>query len=318
MGKDLLKYIIKRLLLTILTLWIIITVTFMLMHKVPSSPFVSEKAIAEATMKALNQKYGLDKPLIQQYFIYLGNACKFDFGESIKYEGRLVIDLVSQGFLTSAFMGLCAAIIAIIFGIALGSIAAINRGKWLDQLILVISTGSVALPSFVVAVVLLWCLTVYVPIFPTKAQSIVLIADPDFNFAGYILPIISLSIYPCAYITRLTRSAMLDTLGQDYIRTAKAKGVSKFKLIFKHALKNSLAPVISYAGPMIAYIMTGSFVVEQIFSVPGVGGYFIKSIQSLDYTMIMGTTILLSVLMLTMSLISDILYKVVDPRVDLS
>lgn len=317
MSKDLLKYIIKRILLTVLTLLIIITITFILMHAVPSSPFVSEKAIPQVTMDALNKKYGLDKPPIEQYFIYLGNVARFDFGQSIKYEGRTVIELVSQGFLTSAFIGLCGAVLAIIFGIALGSIAAVNRGKFIDQLILVLSTASVALPSFVAAVIMLWCLTVYVPIFPTSAQSIVQIGSGNFNFAGYILPIISLAVYPTAYITRLTRSSMLDTLGQDYIRTARAKGVSNFRVISKHSLKNSVAPVISYSGPMIAYIMTGSFVVERIFSVPGVGDYFINSIQTLDYTMIMGTTILLSVLMLTLNLVADILYKVIDPRVDL-
>ncbi len=318
MSKDLLKYILKRLGMTILTLWIIITVTFILMHAVPSSPFVKEKAINATTLAKLYAKYGLDKPLIEQYWIYLGNAIKFDFGESIKYQDRLVIDLVGKGFATSAFIGLCAALLALLFGITFGSIAAINRGKFIDQFILVITTAFVSVPSFVIGVILLWVFTVYVPIFPANAKAITEIGKAGFSFGGYILPILSLSVYPASYITRLTRSSMLDTLGQDYIRTAKAKGVSRFNLIFKHTLKNSLSPVISYAGPMIAYIMTGSFVVEKIFSVPGVGSYFINAITTLDYTLIMGTTILLSVLMLTMNFISDILYKVIDPRVELS
>lgn len=318
MNTKTLKYILKRLLLAVLTLWIIVTVTFIIMHAVPGSPFVGEKAIPKSTMEALNAKYGLDKPLIEQYFLYLKNAVRFDFGESISYTGRTVLSLVGMGFATSAFLGLCAAVIAIIVGITLGSIAAINRSKWIDQLILVLSTASVSLPSFVVGVILLWGLTVWLPIFPSHASSVIEAFRGNTSFAGYVLPIISLSLYPAAYITRLTRSAMLDSLGQDYIRTAKAKGVSKFSLIFKHALKNSLAPVVSYAGPMIAYIMTGSFVVESIYSVPGIGEYFINSIKALDYTMIMGTTILLSVLMLTLNLISDILYKVIDHRVDLS
>jgi len=317
MGKDTIKFIIKRFIFMLITLFIIITITFILMHSVPSSPFVSEKAITESTMKALNEKYGLDKSLFEQYLIYIGNACRFEFGESIKYVGWNVIDLILHGFVTSAFIGVCAAILAIIVGVTLGAIAATQRGKFFDQFILVVSTASVALPSFVVGVILLWCFSVYVPIFPTSAQSITEIGDESFNILGYFLPIVSLSIYPSAYITRLTRSSMLDALGQDYIRTAKAKGVNRFKIIAKHCLKNSLSPIISYAGPMIAYIMTGSFVVESIFSVPGVGGYFIKAIQSLDYTMIMGTTILLSVLMLTMNFIADCLYKVVDPRVQL-
>ena len=175
-----------------------------------------------------------------------------------------------------------------------------------------------SVPSFVIGVILLWCLTVWLPIFPSAGQSVLKVFAGQGNFAGFILPIISLALYPTAYITRLTRSSMLDALGQDYIRTAQAKGVSKGSLIFKHALKNSLAPVISYAGPMIAGIMTGSFVVESIFSIPGIGGYFISSIKALYYTMIMGTTILLSILMLLLNLIADILYKVVDHRVDLA
>lgn len=318
MNSKTLKYVLKRLLLSVVTLWIIITVTFIIMHAVPGSPFVGQKAIPESTMRALEEKYGLDLPLGQQYLKYLGNAVRFDFGESISYKGRTVLSLLGTGFATSAFLGLCAAVIAIIAGVALGSAAAVNRSKWSDQLILVLSTASVSLPSFVIGVVLLWSLTVWIPIFPGSAGSIIEAFKGNASFAGYLLPIISLALYPTAYITRLTRSAMLDALGQDYIRTAKAKGVSKFALIFKHALKNSLSPVVSYAGPMIAYIMTGSFVVESIFSVPGIGEYFINSIKALDYTMIMGTTILLSVLMLSLNLITDVLYKIIDHRVDLS
>ncbi len=318
MNTKTLLYVLKRLLLAVLTLWIIVTITFVIMHAVPGSPFVGEKAIPQSTMDALNAKYGLDKSYPEQYLMYLGNAVKFDFGESISYTGRTVISLVGMGFATSAFLGICAAFIAIILGITLGSIAAIYRSKFIDQFILVTSTASVSVPSFVVGVILLWGLTVWLPVFPSHAGSIIEAFKGNAPFTGYILPIISLALYPTAYITRLTRSAMLDSLGQDYIRTANAKGVSKFKLIFKHALKNSLSPVVSYAGPMIAYIMTGSFVVESIFSVPGIGEYFINSIKTLDYTMIMGTTILLSVLMLSLNLISDILYKVIDHRVDLS
>ncbi|MBO7730371.1 MAG: ABC transporter permease [Lachnospiraceae bacterium] len=318
MDSKTMKYILKRLLLAIVTLWIIITITFLIMHAVPGSPFIKQKAITQATMDALNAKYGLDKPLFQQYLIYLGNAVRLDFGESISYKGRTVMSLIGQGFATSAFLGICAAIIALIVGLALGSWAATHRGKFIDQAILVLSTASVSVPSFVIGVILLWCLTVWLPIFPSAGQSVLKVFAGQGNFAGFILPIISLALYPTAYITRLTRSSMLDALGQDYIRTAQAKGVSKGSLIFKHALKNSLAPVISYAGPMIAGIMTGSFVVESIFSIPGIGGYFISSIKALDYTMIMGTTILLSILMLLLNLIADILYKVVDHRVDLA
>ncbi len=318
MDKKLLVYIVKRLLLALLTLWIIISATFFIMHAVPGSPFIGDKAIPASVMAALEAKYGLDKPLGQQYLIYLGNACRLDFGDSIYYTGWKVMDLVMTGFSTSAFLGFTAAVLAIILGLILGVLAANNRGKWVDKLILILSTASVSVPSFVIGVILLWNLTVYHPIFPSKGDTIQNVLAGLAPFSCMVLPIIALSLYPTAYITRLTRSSMLDALGQDYVRTARAKGVAPWKVLFKHALKNSLSPVISYAGPMIAYIVTGSFVVESIFSVPGIGGYFVDSIKNLDYTMIMGTTILLSVLMLTMTLISDILYKVVDPRVDLT
>ena len=318
MDKKMLIYILKRLGLALLTLFIIITVTFFIMHAVPGSPFVGEKAIPQSTMEALNAKYGLDKPLGVQYLIYLKNAVKLDFGQSIYYKGLNVMDLVMQGFATSAFIGLSAAVIAIIVGLVLGSYAAIKRSKWQDKLILILSTASVSVPSFVIGVIALWTLTVKWRVFPSMGSSIQSVFSGEGSFLGLVLPIIALSLYPSAYITRLTRSSMLDSLGQDYIRTARAKGVPENKVLFKHALRNSLAPVISYAGPMIAYIVTGSFVVESIFSVPGIGGYFIDSIKNLDYTMIMGTTVLLSVLMLGMNLISDVLYKIIDHRVDFS
>lgn len=318
MNPKTLKYVLKRIILAVVTLWLIISITFIIMHAVPGSPFIKQKALSKSTIAALNAKYGLDKPLFTQYLIYLKNAVKLDFGDSISYKGLSVISLIGTGFATSAFIGLCAALIAIILGIVLGSVAATHRGSFWDQLILVLSTASVSLPSFVIGVILLWTLTVWHPIFPSTGGTIMQVFAGEASIKGLLLPIFSLSLSPCAYITRLTRSSMLDALGQDYIRTAQAKGVSKRALIFKHALKNSLAPVISYSGPMIAGIMTGSFVVESIFTIPGIGGYFVNSIKTLDYPMIMGTTILLSILMLTMNLIADILYKVVDHRVDLA
>lgn len=318
MDKKLLKYIIKRVLLALLTLFIIISLTFFMAHAVPGSPFNKEKALAQSTIDALNEKYNLDKPLITQYFIYLGNAIRLDFGESLYFKGKDVFELLMQGFGTSLFLGVTAALLAIVVGVILGSVAAINRDMWQDKVILVLSTASVSVPSFVIGVITLWVLTVTFPIFPSSATTIQEVFKGNGEFGGYILPIICLALYPTAYITRLTRSSMLDSLGQDYIRTANANGLARPKILFKHALKNSLGPVISYAGPMIAYIVTGSFVVESIFSVPGIGGYFIDSIKNLDYTMIMGTTILLSVLMLFMNLISDIVYKFIDHRIDFS
>lgn len=303
MNAKMAKYIIKRFLLALFTLWIIITLTFFIMHAVPGSPFVKQKALTPTVLRNLNAKYGLDKPLIEQYFIYLKNVVTLDFGNSIKYPVHSCADLILGGFKQSLTVGLSAAVLALTSGIVMGSVAAMTKDKWPDKLILILSTASVSLPSFVAAIILLYCLCVWWPIFPSSEIS--------------FLPIFALSLYPSAYITRLLRSSMLDVLGQDYIRTARAKGVSPFKVIFKHAMRNAITPVITYAGPMIAYIVTGSFVVEKIFTINGLGIYFVNAIKDSDYPMIMATTIFLSILMLFMNFVSDMLYKVADRRVEL-
>ena len=307
MNSRLLSYILKRVLLGLVTIFIIITITFFVMHAVPGGPFASEKAITETTKAALEAKYGLDKPLFEQYTTYLSDIItKFDFGPSLKQRGREVIDIITDGFKVSAKLGLIAAGCAILLGLCFGSLAAIFRNKVIDRVIMVLTTAFVAMPSFIVGTFLLIIFCVTLLLLPANGDS----------SQGLILPIITLMLYPMSYITRLTRSSMLDVLGQDYIRTARAKGVSKGSLIFKHALKNACIPVITYAGPMIAYIITGSLVVEQVFAVPGIGRKFVQSIINRDYTMIMGTTIFLSVLVVVMSLVCDIIYKIVDPRIN--
>lgn len=308
MDKKMAIYIIKRLLLAIVTIFLVITITFFVMHSIPGGPFLSEKSPSAAVTAALEAKYGLDKPLSEQFFTYLKGVVRFDFGPSIKQRGRVVSDIIAEGFAVSAKVGFSASILAIIVGVILGSIAAVNRNKILDKAIMVISTASVAMPSFIIATLLLLVFCVKTNIFPANGNEA----------GGLILPVVALSLYPMAYIIRLTRSSMLDVLGQDYIRTARAKGVSTKKVIFKHALRNALTPVITYAGPMIAFVLTGSLVVEKIFAVPGLGKYFVSSIINRDYTMIMGTTIFLATLVIIMMLLSDILYKVFDPRVDFS
>lgn len=301
-------YILKRIALAILTVWVVITVTFFVMRAVPGGPFMGEKAVTEATIAALEAKYGLDKPVMEQYVTYLKDiVTKLDFGPSLKLRGRMVIDVISDGMKTSIRLGLIAAFIALASGIVLGAIAALRRNTILDKIIMVITTAFVSMPSFIMGTLLLLLFAVHWPIFPANGST----AD------GLVLPIITLALYPMAYITRLTRSSMLDVLGQDYIRTARAKGVSPVKIIFGHALKNSLIPVITYFGPMLAYIVTGSLVVEQIFAVPGIGRAFVSSITNRDYPLIMGTTIVLACLIVIMNLLSDILYKVVDPRITL-
>ncbi len=307
MDSKLALYIVKRVLLAIFTIFLVITITFFVMKAIPGGPFLSEKSPSAAVTAALEAKYGLDKPVFEQYTTYLTDILHGDFGPSIKNRGRDVSDLIAEGFKTSAKIGLIAAGVAIVLGLVLGSIAAVFHDKWIDKVIMVGSTACIAMPSFVIATILLLVLCVLMPIFPANGNSA----------AGLVLPILSLSFYPMSYITRLTRSSMLDVLGQDYIRTARAKGVSPAKVIFKHSLKNAVTPVITYVGPMIASILTGSLVVEKIFAVPGLGKYFFSSITNRDYPMVMGTTIFLAVIMVIMTLLSDILYKIVDPRVDL-
>jgi oligopeptide transport system permease protein len=307
MDSKLALYIVKRLTLAVITIFLIITITFFVMHEVPGGPFLSEKAPSAAVTAALEAKYGLDKPKSEQFVTYLKGIMKGDFGPSIKQRGREVTTVIMQGFKVSFKLGGTAAAIALAIGIVLGSIAAIFHNRIIDKIIMVVTTGLVAMPSFIIATLLLLVFCVWMGIFPANGN------EPG----GLVLPIISLSLYPMSYTTRLTRSSMLDVLSQDYIRTARAKGVKPAKVIFKHALRNAVTPVVTYAGPMFAYIITGSLVVEKIFAVPGLGKEFVSSIINRDYTMIMGTTIFLGTLIIIMMLISDILYKVFDPRIEL-
>ena len=308
MNTKTLKYILKRILLAVLTVWVVITVTFFVMRAVPGGPFLSEKAISETAQAALEAKYGLDKPVFEQYTTYLKDiVTKFDFGPSLKLRGRDVIDIITDGMKVSAKLGLMAASVALAVGVVLGAVAALRRNKFIDKVIMVMTTAFISMPSFIMGTLLLLVFALELALLPANGAT----------EGGLILPVITLSLSPMANITRLTRSSMLDVLGQDYIRTARAKGVSQGKIIFGHALKNSLIPVITYVGPMLAYIVTGSLVVEQIFAVPGIGRYFVSSITGRDYPLIMGTTIVLASLIVIMNLLSDIMYKIVDPRITL-
>ena len=260
-------------------------------------------------MAALKAKYGLDKPLFVQYLIYIERAFTFDFGPSMQQTGQNVNDIIANGMKYSFPMGLCAAGLAIVLGTLFGSIAAVYRGSWIDHVIMVLSTSFVAFPSFVIATILLYIFALQLHIAPTDYVN--------GGTTAFILPVITLAMYPSAYITRLSRSSTLDSLGSDYIITARAKGASNQRILFHHVMKNSLAPTITYAGPMFASVITGSLVIEQIYQVPGIGKAFITSILGRDYSLIMGTTVVLTDLIVVMTLISDLLYKVVNPRVEL-
>ena len=301
-------YILKRLALAVFTVFVVITVTFFVMHAVPGGPFLSEKAISPEAIEALEKKYGMDKPVFTQYLTYLFDVvAKLDFGPSLKQRGRLVSELILDGLQVSARLGLMAAAAAILIGLLLGSYAALRRNGLVDKVIMVVTTAFVSMPSFIMGTLLLLIFAVHWMLVPANGAMA----------GGQILPVVTLALYPTAYITRLTRSSMLDVLHQDFIRTAKAKGVARSRMIFKHALKNAVTPVITYLGPMIANIVTGSLVVERIFAVPGIGRTFVSSIMDRDYPVIMGTTIVLAVLVVIMNLLSDLLYKAVDPRIKL-
>lgn len=304
-----LKYILKRVVLALITIWAVATITFFLMNMVPGGPFMAEKAISAQAQKALFEKYGLDKPLGEQYITYIKEALRFDFGSSLKQRGRTVTSIILSKFPVSARVGGVSILLSLTVGIPLGCIAAVRRGKFLDRFISVFATCGIAVPSFVICTVLMYLFGAKLGLLPTFGLT---------SWQHYIMPVISLSFYPTAYIMRLMRSSMLDVLGQDYIRTARAKGLPMRLCIFKHALRNAILSVITYLGPMMTFTLTGSFIVEKIFTLPGIGGEFVSSILNRDYTLIMGTTIFLASFLVIMNLLVDIIYQFVDPRIKLN
>ena len=298
------RYVIKRVFLAFVTVFALSLITFFAMNAIPGGPFNKEKASSKEVQAMLEKRYNLDKPLGEQYVLYMKGVFHGDWGISTK-TGRDIWTTLSSSFKVSAKLGLIAAGVAIVCGLVLGSIAALNRNKLPDRLIIFFTTLATSMPSFVLASLLLlvFCVKLkWVPAWSAENDNI-------------ILPIIALAAYPMAYITRLTKTSMLDSLSQDYVRTARAKGVPKVKIIFKHALRNALIPVITYVGPMTAYILTGSLVVETVFTVGGLGTKFVSSINNQDYPMIMAVTIFLAVLMVLATLISDLVYKLVDPKI---
>jgi len=302
-------YIGRRILWGLLTLWIIVTITFMLMHSIPGGPFDQDalESMNEIVRRNMEAKFGLDKPYLQQYGIYLGNLLKGEMGISIAYAPRTVQQIIGRGLPVSAQLGLSAAAVAVSAGIILGSAAALRRGRWQDTTIKVLTTIGITVPSFVLATMLIY-------VFAVKLRIL-----PSFGFRSIrhmILPTVALSFGSIAYIARLTRSSMLDVIKQDYVRTAKAKGLPRRTVVFKHALKNALLPIVTYVGPLIAVMLTGSFVVEKIFAVPGIGREMVGAIANRDYIMILGLTTFFSIIMISTYIIVDIIYIFIDPRVN--
>ena len=307
------KYILKRVAASAVTLLLVAAITFLAMNAIPGNPFLDENTTVEQ-MEIANAKYGLDQPLLVQMKNYLLNYLHGDMGESLKMQrGTPVKDIIfGQGkFELSIQLGVLALFLTVLMGIPLGCIAAYNRGKAVDNFLNVFSTVGIAAPNFVGATVLLTLLSVKLGILPAVSGSF---NDPK----AIIMPAIALSLYYVCYVAKLTRTSMLDAINQDYIRTARAKGLRTGSLIFKHALRNALIPVVTYLGPLTAGLLCGGFVVETTFGVPGLGRYFVSSIIDRDYPIIMATTIVLSTLIIGMNLIVDIVYKIVDPRISLS
>ena len=292
----------------VITAVVVATLTFFVMNLVPGGPFLSEKAVTPQAQAAMEEKYGLDKPLGVQYITYMKDLAHGDFGLSLKKRGRTVNQIITEKFPVSARLGVCAIPVAFFAGVPLGSVAAFKRGKAVDNIILVFSTAGIAIPSFLSSTLLMYFLSVKLKLLPSLGLD-----SPQ----SYIMPVIALALYPTFYIARLMRSSMLDVIGQDYMRTARAKGVSPRASIFKHALRNAILPVITYMGPLLASLLTGSFIIEKIFTIPGLGHEFVGAITSRDYPMIMGTTIFLAVFIILMNVLVDIAYAFVDPRIKL-
>ncbi|MGA5691981.1 ABC transporter permease [Cytobacillus pseudoceanisediminis] len=301
-------YIIKRLIAMVVTLWFIITLTFFLMHSIPGSPFNEERNTSEAVQRNLEKFYHLDEPLYVQYGMYLKSVVTFDFGPSIKKSSQTVNEMLGRGFPVSFELGIVTLIVAVFSGIALGIIAALRHNGFIDYLAMTIAVLGISVPNFVLATLLIQQLAVNLEILPVATWS-----SPK----HMILPTLALATGPMAIIARLTRSSMLEVLTQDYIKTAKAKGLSPVKIVFKHALRNALLPVVTVLGSLAASILTGTFVIEKIFAIPGMGKYFVESINTRDYPVIMGTTVFYSSILIIMLFLVDIAYGILDPRIKL-
>lgn len=304
-----LAYLAKRIVMMALTLFLIITLTFFLMHAIPGGPFTSEKMLAPEIEAALNAKYGLNEPLWVQYLNYLKGIVTLDLGPSFKYPGVRVNDLILEGLPVTAQTGFLAMLCVVALGISLGIMAALNQNKWQDTAVMMVATVGVAIPSYVVATVALYIFALKLNLVPTFGLD---------DWRGYILPVAALSGFWLSFIARLSRSSLLEVLGQDYMVTAKAKGLHPMQVLFKHGLRNALIPIVTVLGPVVANLLTGSFVIEQIFALPGIGRHFVLSISNRDYTTIMGITIFYAAFLMIMILIVDMIYMLLDPRIKLA
>ncbi|MBW4827599.1 MAG: ABC transporter permease [Clostridiaceae bacterium] len=303
-----LKYTFKRALMAILTIWVVVTITFFLMNSIPGDPFTDQKKIPPEIMEKLEKKYGLDQPLVVQYGRYLKNILKGDLGDSMKYKNRSVNTIIEEGFPVSFKVGMLAIIFAAVVGITFGTIAGLNRAKFFDFLVIILAVIGVSVPSFVFAALFQYVFGVKLKWFPVARWG---------TPAHYVMPVLALGIGYVAYIARMMRTSMLDVLNQDYIRTARAKGLSSTQVTWRHTIRNAILPIVTILGVSIAGIIVGSFVIENIFAIPGIGKHFVQSITHQDYTLIMGTTVFYAVILVVMMFLIDIFYGIVDPRIRL-
>lgn len=303
-----LRYILKRVVSMFVTLWVVITVTFFLMHSIPGDPFTNEKKIPEEIMANLKHKYGLDQPLIVQYGKYLQNLTKLDLGISLKYKNRSVNDMISEGFPESAKLGMSASLFGITMGILLGIIASLNHKGFWDYFVIFIAIVGVSVPNFVFSSLFQYVFGVQLGWLPVARWG---------TPVHVILPAAALGFRMIAFQARMMRTSMLDVLGQDYIKTAKSKGLTKARVTRRHAIRNAILPVITILGPLLAAMLTGTFVVEKIFAIPGLGKFYIQSIQQNDFTVILGTTVFYSSVLVLMIFLVDVAYGFIDPRIRL-
>lgn len=304
-----LKFIARRFVLSVLTLFVILVMTFSIMHAIPGGPYSAGKRLPEEIQAALDVKYHLNDPLLVQFWDYFTGVLQGDLGPSFKYEGKSVNDLIAQGFPVSATLGLLSMAFVVVVSIPLGILAALKHGRWQDTLISFLTTLGVVIPSFVVATLLDYYFAYRLGWFPVYGIS---------SLKGYVLPVLALSGYSLAFVTRLTRSSLMDVMRKDYIRTARVKGLPESKVVVRHGLRNSLIPVVTVLGPILAGLLMGSFVVEKIFALPGMGRFFVQSITNRDYTAIMGFTLFYAVVLVAAVFLVDILYTLIDPRIKLA
>ncbi|MFC7441486.1 ABC transporter permease [Laceyella putida] len=302
------RYVMTRLIQMVLTLWVIATVTFMMMKAIPGDPFSNEKKLPEEVLKNLYAYYQLDDPLPIQYINYMKNLVLFDLGPSFKYESRTINEIVSEGFPVSAQLGAQALLLAVAVGLTLGVMAALRRNQWLDYFSMLIAVLGISVPSFVLAPLLQKYLGVEWALLPVATWE---------GFASTVMPTIALAAFPLASVTRLMRSGMVEVLTQDYVRTARAKGLPPSLVIVRHTVRNAILPVVTVLGPLTVGVLTGSFVIESIFSIPGIGKYFVESISNRDYPLIMGITLFYSSLLIAVNFLVDLAYGWIDPRIQL-